>query len=292
MDRLPTRVKGLLITGAGVLVLTPDSLLVRLVAADQWTLLFWREVLMALGLVALLVVFYGRETPARFRAVGRPGLWISLTFAGSSISFILALTHTSVANTLVIISTAPLFAAILARLVLKEDVARRTWVAILLALGGIAILVSGDLGGGSSLTGDGFALVTALCMAVTLTIMRHGRAVNMIPAMALSGVVGALLVWPLAAPLAVTARDAVVLGLMGLVILPVAFAAIALGPRYIPAPEVSLLFLLETVLGPYWVWLVLGEDPGPRAILGGALVIATLVAHSALGLRRQAASSP
>ena len=124
-------------------------------------------------------------------------------------------------------------------------------------------------------------------MRPDLTIVRHARAVNMIPAMAMSGVVGALVVWPLAAPAAVTGTDLVLLAVMGLIVLPVSFGAVTLGPRYIPAPEVSLLFLLETVLGPLWVWLVLSEDPGPRALLGGAVVVGTLLVHSAVALRRE-----
>jgi drug/metabolite transporter (DMT)-like permease len=284
MERLPDHVKGLLITGGGILVLTPDSLLVRLISADAWTLLWWREVLMAVGLAMGLLAVYRGKTAAAFRAVGKSGCFIALTFAGSSISFILALTYTSVANTLVIVSAAPLFSAILARVFLAETVPRRTWVAILLALVGIALLVSDSLGR-PSLLGDGCALLTALFMAMTLTITRHARAVSMIPAIAVSGVVGALAVWPLAQPLSVAEADVAFLAIMGLVMLPISFGAVTLGPRYLPAPEVSLLFLMETVLGPLWVWLVLGEDPGPRALLGGAIVVATLAGHSALGFR-------
>jgi drug/metabolite transporter (DMT)-like permease len=285
MERLPDHVKGLLVTGGGILVLTPDSLLVRLISADAWTLLWWREVLMALGLAVGLLAVYRGKTLAAFRAVGRSGGFIAFTFAGSSISFILALTYTSVANTLVIVSAAPLFSAIFARVFLGETVPRRTWIAILLALAGIALLVSDSLGR-PSLLGDGCALLTALFMAITLTITRHARAASMIPAIAMSGIVGALVVWPLALPTTVAESDMAYLALMGLIILPISFGAVALGPRYLPAPEVSLLFLLETVLGPLWVWLVLGEDPGPRALLGGAIVVATLAGHSALALRR------
>ena len=146
MERLPDHVKGLLITGGGILVLTPDSLLVRLISADAWTLLWWREVLMAVGLAVGLLAVYRGKTASAFRAVGRSGCFIAFIFAGSSISFILALTYTSVANTLVIVSAAPLFSAIFARVFLAETVPRRTWGAILLSLVGIGLLVSDSLG--------------------------------------------------------------------------------------------------------------------------------------------------
>ena len=145
------------------------------------------------------------------------------------------------------------------------------------------ILVSDSLGR-PSLLGDGCALLAAFFMSSTLTIVRHARAVNMIPAMAMSGVVGALVVWPLAAPTAVTETDLVLLAVMGLIVLPVSFGAVTLGPRYIPAPEVSLMLLLETVLGPFWVWLVIDEAPSALAVAGGAVVVATLAVHSALAL--------
>ncbi len=108
-----------------------------------------------------------------------------------------------------------------------------------------------------------------------------------IPALALSSLLSALIALPLAAPFALDATQAWLMALLGLVVLPVSVVLVLLGPRYLPAPEVGLSLLLETVLGPYWVWLALGEDPGARALLGGAIVIGVLVLHSALALRGQ-----
>ena len=161
---------------------------------------------------------------------------------------------------------------------------RRTWGAILAAVAGIAVIVSDSLRGGT-LTGDMAALATALCMAGGLTMIRRARALNMVPAIALSGMLSAALVLPLANPFSLGTEQAGLMALLGLAILPLSFGLITLGPRYLPAPEVGLILLLETVLGPYLVWLALGEDPGARALLGGAIVIGVLVLHSALSLR-------
>ncbi len=276
--------RGLTITTLGVLVLSPDSLLVRLIAVDQWTMVFWRGILMALALALFYGIAYRRGALDRFRAIGAAGLAIAGIFAAGTILFVVALNHTSVANTLVIISAAPLFAAIFSRVFLAEAVSPRTWAAILAALGGIGIIVSGSVRGGT-MDGDLAALGTAVCMAGGLSLVRRRRDLDMVPAMALSGLLSALIVLPLAAPLALDPRQAGLFLLLGLIVLPVSFGLITLGPRYLPAPEVALVLLLETVLGPYWVWLVIGETPSSRAFIGGSIVIGVLILHSALALR-------
>ena len=287
MDRLPDHVKGLLITGAGVLLLTPDTLLVRLIAIDPWTMIFWRGALVMLGLVAYLAWSDGRRVLARFRTDRGSTLAVALLFTVSAVLFILALDMTSVANTLIIVASSPLFAAIFGRIFLGEAVPTRTWAAIGATLGGIGVVVSGSLGGGT-LPGDLAALGTAVCLAASLSLLRRTRARNMVPAMALSGLMSAVIALPLAAPFAMDMTQAGLMLLLGLIILPISFCLIMLGPRYLPAPEVGLIMLLETVLGPLWVWLVLGEAANARALLGGGIVIATLIVHSALAMRRSA----
>ena len=179
MQGLPEHVKGVLVTGLGVVLLSPDTLLVRVIAIDPWSMIFWRGALIALSLGAFLALRHGRETPAQFRAAGMNGLWVSLFLTAGSILFIVALAHTSVANTLIIVSAAPLFAALFSRVFLAEPVSTRTWAAILGAMAGIAVVVSGSAGGGglpNSLWGDLAALATAVCMAAGLTLIRRTRA--------------------------------------------------------------------------------------------------------------------
>ena len=288
MDGLPDHAKGLVIVALGVLVLTPDTLLIRLIALDPWTVLVWRGLLQAVGLSVLIACFYGRETPACFRAVGRRGYAAALLFALGTVLFIVALAHTSVANTLIIVASAPFFAALASRVFLGERIARHTWAAIVVALSGIFLLAFESLGSGS-LWGDLAALGVAITMGGNFTVVRHARAVNMIPAMALSGLIVGLAALLVGEPAALDQTQLAWMLVMGLFVVPVSFALITLGPRYLPAPEVSLLLLLETVLGPFWVWLALGEAPGTIALIGGAVVVATLTAHSALALGRRGA---
>jgi drug/metabolite transporter (DMT)-like permease len=293
---LPDHHKGLLITTLGVLVLTPDSLLVRLADLEPFTLLVWRGVLQTLGILAILALLYPGSVVQQIRSVGRCGILLSIVFTGSTLFFILALTHTAVADVLVIISVAPLAAALLSLAFLGEAVPLRTWMAIALTLIGITLLVVEDLGSGS-IYGDLAAFCCALCIGGSLTITRHGRAVSMVPAMALAGTLTALVALPVAltlepGPLLPAGPQLGYILLMGLVVVPISFALITVGPRYLPAAEVGLLMLMETVLGPLWVWLVIGEYPGDLALLGGGLVVMTLAGHAAASNRQRRTALP
>jgi drug/metabolite transporter (DMT)-like permease len=107
----------------------------------------------------------------------------------------------------------------------------------------------------------------------------------MVPAMGLGGLVAAAIALPFADPMSVTAADVGYLAISGLAVLPVGFGLLAIAPRFIPAPEVGLITLLESILGPVWVWLALGEEPGLRTVLGGTIVIGSLAANSYLTLK-------
>jgi drug/metabolite transporter (DMT)-like permease len=278
--------RGLVITTAGVLVITPDSLLVRLIETDVWSLLFYRGLFVALALAAFFAIRYGREMPSFIRAVGRVGILAGCLSAVNNILFVLSLTLTTAANTLVIISAAPLFAAVFSRVVLKEAIAPLTWLAVLVVFIGISAIFFGSIGGGS-LIGDLCAIGAACFFAGHLTALRYKKGTNMMPAVALAGFLTAVVAFPLAASLSINSRDLALLALMGFVMLPVALGLIALGPRLISAPEVGLLALVEAILGPYWVWLVVNEVPAVQTVLGGILILGTLLVHTAYILRRK-----
>lgn len=286
MKGLSSHAKGLAITALGVLVITPDSLLIRLVSSDPWTLTFWRGLLYGIGMcVAMLVVFRGKARQS-FITLGWGGLLIALIFGVGKVTFIVSITHTTAANTLFVVSTSPLFAAMAAWLLMREPVARRTWAAIAFALLGIGVIASGGVDRGGVI-GNVAALLTACVLGSSFALTRRFRERNILPAIAISGFLSAVLALPLAAPLSVTGADVAVLGVMGLVMLPLAFCLMFTGPRYLPAPEVSLVLLMEAVLGPYWVWLALGEDPGSRTLVGGTIVLVTLAVHAAASLMRE-----
>ncbi len=275
--------KGLLITVTGILVLSPDSLLVRVIDTDQWTLLFWRGIVSGIGIAALSACFHKRNTLTAFRRVGWPGVVQATVFSASTIFFVTALHHTSVANTLVLAGTAPIFAALLSGAVLAERVHTRTWVTIIVVIAAVALIVSESYGGGS-FWGDISALACAVMMGATFVVTRRSKDRDMTPAMALSGFFVAAAVVPFASPMGVSFETAQYLLVLGLLI-SVAFGLLTVGPRYIPAPEVSMLMPLETVFGTFLVWVVIGEVPTIQAMIGGGIVILALAIHSAFALR-------
>jgi drug/metabolite transporter (DMT)-like permease len=278
--------KGLVLATLGVLVLTPDTLLIRLIDTDQWTMVFWRGLLMGVALIGGSAVVDGGNFFSGVRGLGRTGIAVASAYTVSSFLFVAAVSNTSVANALIIIAASPMFAAFFGWLALKERVPLRTMIAILATMSGIALVVWEGLGQGHW-SGEAAALGTAVAMAAIFVMVRRRKSLNMVPAAGWGGLLAALicLMFGLAAPLTIAADDVGWLLVMGLIVLPVSFALITLAPRYLPAPEVGLLLLLETVLGPFWVWLALGEEVGAMALAGGLIVVTTLVIHSVLALR-------
>jgi drug/metabolite transporter (DMT)-like permease len=277
--------KGLLITACGVLVISPDGLLTRLITTDHWTMIFWRALFLSFGMWLVINLVYPNRAWQQYKTVRGPGLLMVGAYSLGTISFIFAITHTSVANTLIILSTTPLFAAIIGRLLLHEKIQPRTMVAILLVCIGITVMASGSAGQEGGLLGDLAAILGSFFLACGFSFVRRFPGVSAFSAISCSGLLTAVMILPLASPLAVSQADVGYLLIMGLYMLPIGTALMFLGPRYIPAPEVGLLLLLESILGPVWVWLALGEEPGVSTLLGGAIVISTLAVNTIWALK-------
>ena len=281
------RQKGLLLTTLGVLVLSPDALVLRWLAADAMQILAWRGLLMAVGLSLLLSWRYRGGLPGALRRCGWTGLGCALCYAVSTLGFVQAISLAGAANTLLILSIAPLIAAALAWLFLGERLALRTLLAILVCVAGVGLIVA-DRGPGNSLPGNAWALAAATFLASNFTLARSKPAVDMSPALIPGALLVSLLGFLIGGSPQLAAPQWAGLVFMAAVLLPLAFMLIQLGPRWISGTEVGLLLLLEVVLGPLWVWWLLGEAPSRQVLAGGGLILATLCLHSLLGWRRRA----
>lgn len=273
--------RGLLLVTSGILVLSFDGLLVRLAQTDAWSILFWRGLLMFL---ALGVFSLSAKRRASVRAHPLLSASSALLLALISIFFVLAIIHTQVANVVIILCTAPLFAALFTRFFLGEHVALHTWLAIGVAALGIMVVFAGAFSA-SDLTGNGYALLSSAAVGANLTLLRRHPTMERMPLIALGGLMAALIAWPNAQPFGLGSSNYWVLALMGLIQMPLATLLINNATRYLPSAEVALFYLLESALGTLWVWYFLEETPTQAALYGGALVIATLVAHAGLTLR-------
>jgi len=162
----------------------------------------------------------------------------------------------------------------------------RTWVAVIAGFSGILVIFSGGLAAGSIL-GDLLALCTAMVLAANFVIIRSHRKVSMIPAVVLSGILTTLLTMFVTDPLSVGASDFLMLAILGSVVMPIPLAIMTVAPKLIPAAEVSLIMLLETFLAPLWVWMVIGQRPAAQTVLGGGLLVTTLIVHALVGWREE-----
>ncbi|MEX1080768.1 MAG: DMT family transporter [Halofilum sp. (in: g-proteobacteria)] len=278
--------RGASLAAAGVLVVSFDALLIRLAIAPVATILFWRGLFMALSLGLVFRLQRGPQCWSELRAGGKAALGVIVTMGLSQVLFVVGVEYTSVANAVVILTAAPLFAALFSGLFLREWLPLRTWVAILACIGGIAIVFGGSVGAGHWV-GDAAALMAAASIGASLTQMRHLAGLNRSAVIAGAGVLACALAAPFASPTAMDGTTFLVLAIMGLVQIPLALLLVATATRYLPSAEVSLFLVVEAVLGPLWVWLALGEEPPGWTLIGGTVVIATLAIHSWVSLRQE-----
>lgn len=266
------RLIGVLITGTGVMVLSPDTLVIRLLDTDLATTLFYRGLAMGLGLFAFLALRDRGLGPTR-RTLAQPLGWgLALMFAISNIGFVTTLAHTSVADTLGCLATASIFAALFSTVFLGEKAPMRVWIVSGVIAAGLFIIAVGGAGSGY---GRLAGIATAAVFGATFVVMRATGEGDTLPGLAMGGLMIGLLAAPFATPTGIDAPGAGAAIAM-VFVLPLAFGLIGTGPRYLPAPEVSLLMLLETVFGTLWAWLFLHEAPTLPTLLAIGVIVSAL----------------
>ena len=264
-----TQRQGRLFVALAAVAWSTAGILQRELTVDLPTQLAGRAVFAMLG-IGLYVALVER---GGFRAIGRGGLLVAVLLSISSGSFIASLNHASVANVLFMQALAPVLAAVLG-LLLGESVSKRTWLAMAVAIAGVALMVGGP--GHPSALGLGLSFVMTLSFAATLVITRRLREVSMAPATCLSQLIVLVCAAPFAHVSQIGSRDLVLLVSLGIGQIGLGFVLLTIGARLIPAAEVALIALLEAVLGPLWVWAFLGENVGAATFVGGAVVLAAV----------------
>jgi drug/metabolite transporter (DMT)-like permease len=281
---MSTAQRGRLFVALAAVAWSSAGLFQRELSVSTATQVAGRAVFAAVGLFAYVALSERGSVVQAFRAIGRGGIAIVLLLALSSGSFLVALNHASVANVLFFQALAPILAAAMGSF-LGDPVSRRTWLAMAIAVGGVAVMVGGP--GRPSLLGQGLSLVVSISFAATLVITRHRREVSMAPATCLSQLLVLAVAAPFIAPGAASALDVTLLAALGITQIGLGFVFLTIGGRLIPAGEVALITLLEIVLGPLWVWMFLGERPPTATLLGGAIVLGAVL----LEARTQPASA-
>ncbi len=258
--------------------------------AGRWEVTFWRSFFAAAFVLAALLLTRGRGAWAAVRAGGGYGVLSGAMWSIMFVAFMLALMTTTTANTLIVNSITPLVTALLARAVLREPIAPRTWVAIALAIAGMLWMFGSGFAAGEPrhLAGMLIALAVPLAAAVNLVTIKHaGHLVDLVPAVLLGAIFSAAVTLPFALPFGANAYDLALLAVLGCLQLGLPCMLMLRASPHLTAPEIALLALLEVVLGPLWAWLGAGEAPALATLVGGAVVIAALLLNelAALGLR-------
>jgi drug/metabolite transporter (DMT)-like permease len=263
-------------------------------AADAWQIIFYRSATLALTLALIVGLRHRGRLIAAFAASGWNGFFAGASLSGGFVGYVLALEQTTVANAVFMLGTAPFFAAILGRWCLGEAVRPATWLAMTLALAGIAVMVAGSFMLGT-LAGSLLALVASLSFAGFNVLLRRGRDIDMMPCVVIAGVVAALLALPgaigghagLAGAFVLSGRDLGLCLIMGAVQVGLGLTVFTLGARHVSAVELALLPMTELLLAPVWVWIGVGEVPSAYTLFGGAVVMAAITFQALSGARRR-----
>ena len=270
------KLKGLLITTCGVLLVVPDSLFVRLIYAEPMVIAFWRSLISGIFVLFIVIALYGRQGFTDVFNAGFSSLIYAVLIASTAPAFVLAITNTSVANVVFILASMPVFATLFSRIFLGEPIRILMVLTMAIVAVGLCFIAYGSTTVQiASWKGDIWAVYVSVAFAAALTAVRSARAVSMIPAIPLGYIGGALVLSFFIAPFEVQVEDWKLILMHGTII-GASSCLLTLGPRFISSSEVSLLVLLESVLAPILVWFVLGEYPGQYAILGGCIVVSAL----------------
>ena len=284
MKSLTDQQKGSLLAFVAVLFITPDSLFIRLSNVDTWGLVFYRGIIPFFTVFLGMILIYKLNFFKILFDSGYHGIIYVITFSITNITFVVSIQNTNVANTLVMIATAPLLSAILGAIFLKEPPDKKTWISIIITFFAILYIFFDSLKMGN-FYGDILGFITAIGLAVGAITIRSAKSKNLVPA----AVVGKLFVASFALffieSFVLQDKDLFIVPLMCILCVAIPFVLVTIAPRFITAAEVNLFFLLETIIGPIWVWLIIKEQPSIETLLGGLVIIITIAIHSFLKLK-------
>ena len=285
MKHLSSQHKGSLLAFIAVMLITPDSILIRLSNIETWGMLFYRGAIPFVVVLVGLIFFYKNNLFKALINICYPGIFYVISFSICNITFIISIQNTNVANTLVMIAMAPMLSAILGSIFLKEVPDRKTWIAIIITLISVTYIFHDSIEMGN-FYGDLFGIITAFGLACNAVIARYAKNRDLVPSAVIGKLCVAVFAFFFVDTFALVDTDLIFVPLMCVMCVAIPFVLVTIAPRFIPAEEVNLFFLLETIIGPFWVWLVINEQPSIETIQGGVVIILTIAIHSFLKLKK------
>jgi len=279
VNNLTDQQKGSLMAFIAVMFITPDSLFIRLSNVDTWGLVFYRGIIPFFTVFLVMLIVYKLNFFKMLFNSGYHGLIYVGTFSITNITFVVSIQNTNVANTLVMIATAPMMSAILGAIFLKEPPDKKTWFSIIVTFLAIIYIFADSLKLGN-FYGDILGFITALGLAVGAITIRSAKTKNLVPAAVVGKLFVAIFALFFIESFLLVDKDLLIIPLMCILCVAIPFVLVTIAPRFIPAAEVNLFFLLETIIGPIWVWLIIKEQPSIETLYGGAVIIFTIAIHS------------
>ena len=285
MKNFSDQKKGSLLAFIAVMLITPDSIFIRLSNIETWGMLFYRGAIPFVVVLIGLIFFYKNNLFKALVGIGYPGIFYVISFSICNITFIISIQNTNVANTLVMIAMAPMLSAILGSIFLKEIPDRKTWIAIIITLIAVSYIFHDSIEMGN-FYGDLFGIITAFGLACNAVIARFAKNRDLVPSAVIGKLCVAIFAFFFVDSFSLVGSDLIYVPLMCVMCVAIPFVLVTIAPRYIPAEEVNLFFLLETIIGPIWVWLIINEQPSIETILGGSIILLTIAIHSFLKLKQ------
>ena len=285
MNNLSDQQKGSLLAFVAVMFITPDSLFIRLSSIDTWSLVFYRGIIPFFTVLIGMLIIYKMNFFKMLFTSGHHGLIYIITFSITNITFVVSIQNTNVANTLVMIAMAPMLSAVLGAIFLKEIPDKKTWSAIAITFFAAVYIFYDSLQLGS-IYGDILGFITAVGLAVGAVTIRSAKKKNLVPAAVVGKLFVAIFAMFFIDSYVLADHDLFIVPLMCVMCVAIPFVMVTIAPRFIPAEEVNLFFLLETIIGPFWVWMVIKEQPSIETIQGGVIIILTIAIHSFLKLKK------
>ena len=284
MNNLTSQQKGSLLAFIAVMFITPDSIFIRLSNIETWGMLFYRGAIPFVVVLIGLLFFYKNNFLKALLGIGYPGIFYVISFSICNITFIISIQNTNVANTLVMIAMAPMLSAILGAIFLKEIPDKKTWLAIIITFLAVAYIFHDSIELGN-FYGDIFGLITAFGLACNAVLARYAKDRDLVPSAVIGKLCVALFSFFFVESFVLVESDIIIVPLMCIMCVAIPFVLVTIAPRFIPAEEVNLFFLLETIIGPFWVWMVIKEQPSIETIQGGSVIIAAIAIHSFVKLK-------
>jgi drug/metabolite transporter (DMT)-like permease len=285
LKNLSNQKKGSLLAFIAVILITPDSIFIRLSNIETWGMLFYRGAIPFVVVLIGLIFFYKNNLLKALIGIGYPGIFYVISFSICNITFIISIQNTNVANTLVMIAMAPMLSAILGSIFLKEVPDSKTWIAIIITLIAVSYIFHDSIEMGN-FYGDLFGLITAFGLACNAVIARFAKNRDLVPSAVIGKLCVAIFAFFFVDTFSLVGTDLIFVPLMCVMCVAIPFVLVTIAPRFIPAEEVNLFFLLETIIGPFWVWLIINEQPSIETIQGGSIILLTIAIHSFLKLKQ------